>query len=292
MSHAVGAPTIDSREGQESVADAVFILAGSAHRSSDLAPLSRPPALLPLCPDGLSNVSLLLQAIEPHVCPVRSEPYQRVLTPEAVRESGLPHEIESRLWTDRTAFRGTGGILADAAADLPDEARILVLNGAEVFDDRLDEILRRVTAIDNDVVLCRTHHGSPIGVCVIRAECLRGVSKVGYQDFKEQVLPQLATRFSVGVVTLDRAVTTSVVGRIFDRASYLACRHRLAENGTMRNGAPETGVSIAEDAIVSDSAILRGARIQHGAVVARSIIDEGVIVRARRRVIDQVVVAG
>lgn len=269
--------------------DAVFVLCGLPPRTSDLAPLGLPPGLLPLDSAGTTNLDRQFEAVRPIQgtgdAPI-SESRFRVLVEKPFDSStvGRP-ELEPSFLTDKDRYRGTGGVLRDAADELDDDARILVMTGSEIFEDGLSAAIETVAGVDADVVLCRRANFSPAGLWSIRARCLRRVSGVGYADFKEQVLADLTDSRDIRVATLARSDRRHHAVR--DLSSYLACLADLREEG-----GPDVialpGVERAPDALIVDSVLLRGAVIEPGAVVARSVIGPGVRVRSGQTVVDEV----
>jgi len=285
----ISKPRTATSSGARSARRAIFVFAGPAQRGSDLAALRRPPGLLPITRDGKCNVLRLLEACRaisiapgPDVC-------ERILVPDFEPSPSTDPQVREAMVPDRTQFRGTAGVLRDAAEDLPDDAQVLVLNAAEVYDDRIGRIINQVLSVDDDVVLSRDEVGRPLGVWTIHARCLRAVPGVGFQDLKEQVLPQLARRFSVRVLTLDASLSGTTIGRIRDRATYLACRAGLTDQDHERSSLLEDTARIHDRAIVSDVLCLHGSTIEAGATVARSILGPGGTIPSGHRVVDAVI---
>lgn len=274
--------------------DSVFVLCGLPPRSSDLAPLALPPGMLPLTADGTSNLDRLIDSVgfapgaDHGNGPDREEPEPplRVLVENTFdpAAAGRP-DLADLFVTDRDRYRGTGGVLRDAAEALDDDARILVLTASEVDEDDLAAAIDTVGSIDADVVLCRRADYSPAGLWSVRARCLRGISGVGYADFKEQVLADLAKTAEIRVATLARS--DGHRHAIRDLNSYLACVADLRADGAS-DVIAEPDVQRSPEAIVVGSVLLRGAVVEPGAVVARSVIGPGVRVRSGQTVVDAV----
>jgi len=267
--------------------DRLFVLCGRAPRASQLAELNRAPGLLPLGADGYNNVKRILCAGSIFLSNPEDEESRCLLVDAQDRDTDcVSMGIEAHIVPDRDRFRGTAGILRDAAERLPDDARILVVSASEVVQSDLNSVFERLVAVDADVVLCRDSGGQPVGCWSIRAGNLRAVSPVGYSDFKEQVLPALAKTQKVKVVTISEK--ECVRHWLCDLPSYLHCIRSLAGFQSGPQVLMEPGVSIASDALVVDAVLLRGATVESGAVVARSAVVSGVRVRPGQRVIDRV----
>ena len=274
--------------------DSVFVLCGLPPRTSDLAPLGLPPGMLPLDADGRSNLDRLLATVRPIMWGAAGEEPDgvseagrfRVLVESSFdpAKAGRP-ELDRYFVADRDRYRGTGGVLSDAADDLDDNARILVLVASEVVGEELAEAIETVAAVDADVVLCRRADFTPSGLWSVRAGCLRRVSKVGYADFKEQVLADLSDSCDIRAATLPKSGRR--LHAIRDLNSYLACLAdaRAADGSGV---IAEPGVERSPEALVVDSVLLRGAVVEAGAVVARSVVGPGVRVRSGQRVVDEV----
>lgn len=267
--------------------DTVMILCGPAARASELSRLGRPPGLLPIDFAARNNVQRTLQAVTPFVAGDDPVSRIRILVEQKADVSSWPDVCPiGRYVRDQAAFRGTAGVLKDACADLSPDDRVLVVSGGEVLEGNLHPIVAKVGQIEGDVVLCRDAKHRPVSIWSIRAGCLEDVSSVGYSDFKEQVLSQLARRCDVRVLTLP-----SSEGRFHwlrDLGDYLGCVREIT-GGSPQFRVCEEDVEIADGALVVDSVLLKGARIQAGAIVARSVIGAGVVIPSGRRVIDQVV---
>lgn len=267
--------------------DALAVLCGPAARSSDLAALDRPPGMLPITSEGHNNVQRILRSVESFLSPSGQTSSARVLIEADADTVGWPDlGPKVRYIPDRSAFRGTGGVLRDACEDLDDGDRVLVMSAGEVIDGDLGSIITQIGQIDSDVVLCRDAKHRPVSIWSMRAGSLRCVSSVGYSDLKEQVLSSLSSRCDVRVVTLEGDPPRCYWLR--DLAGFMGCVRALAGDPNRSFDLREPGVEVAHDALISDAVLLNGARVESGAIVARSVIGAGVTVKSGRRVIDQI----
>lgn len=219
---------------------------------------------------------------------------------QLVRESdflrGRFHGIEVRLQRETASHRGTAGVLADGCTDLADVDRV-----AWVEPHCLPPVdLRPVVeaAANGDVAVGLAGVDDPAGTCLIPVRVLRHVPKIGYQDFKEQFLPALAT---LG----ERAVPVPVAHeaiRIHSRESYLDALRVWGRGPVVAAGAEVDptariegrsiilpGARIGAEAVVIDGVVLDNAAVGEGAVVARSVVPMSRRVAPRSLVVDRVV---
>jgi len=171
-----------------------------------------------------------------------------------------------RVRTDEVAFVGTGGVLRAAAAD--EAGWLLVLTAGAVALRPLDELASELASLEADVALLAEPDGRPAGIMLARAEVLAALPDRGYQDFKEQCLPEIARFHDVRVLRSPTEATLPVR----DLESYLAALRRLA-GGVF--SVAEPGASVAGDARLHEAVVLSGASVGAGAVVARSVVGGG-----------------
>ena len=134
---------------------------------------------------------------------------------------------------------------------------------------------------------------------LLRCGAVRAVNPVGFVDFNEQALPELAKSHRVKIKTFGAAISRS----IRTRGGYLSAlrayhrraggRHEavgpFAEDWRSTFGIVEPGGEVAEDVIVHDSVVMSGARVGPGAVLVRTVVCPGAVVAAGSRMVDQVV---
>src|SRR5260221_13301497 len=120
---------------------------------------------------------------------------------------------------------------------------------------------------------------------LIRCRALRKVSQRGYVDMKEQALPAIAKDFKVNHVYQTTAAGLPI-RTLEEYVAALQRRYRLSLGKPMPNdpfaedrrptfAIVEKGAEIHRDARVHDSVILKGAVVEDGAMVVRSIVCPG-----------------
>ena len=216
---------------------------------------------------------------------------------EASRVGPLEVSIER----DPSAFRGTGGLLHDLARSYPDPSFLLVLHGSQLPMEPLAGLLDERVDLGDDVTLVCQDDGTPSGVMLVRCGVLREISPVGYVDLNEQALPRIAEQASVRVLRTGQPVTRSI-RTLAGYLEALRIYHRR-ESGRLIDSDPmsedwqptfqiaEGGAVIHESAVVHDSVVLSGARIDANAVVVRSVVGPGGVVPRGQSVVDSVVSA-
>jgi len=201
---------------------------------------------------------------------------------------------------DAADFRGTGGILRDAAARYGPGDLMLVGNGAQVLTESLSSLALELLKSGGDISIIAHGDGTPSGLFLIRCSVLAAAADVGFLDFKEQLLPRLsAAGHAVTVIQRNHATGRPV--RTLD--GYLA---GLRAFHRMKQGLPpiqdvfdddwnrtfsivESGANVDPTATVHDSVVLSGARIERGAAAVRCVICPRAVVRAGEIVADRIV---
>ena len=220
------------------------------------------------------------------------------LQPQARTAEPLVLSIEQ----DPSEFRGTGGLLHDLANGYEDDEFLLVGHASQLLfvplAEQADAMVR--SGADFSMVCCVD--GSPAGLMLIRCGCLREINGIGFVDLNEQAMPQIATDHDVRVVRYDRPTT----GSVRTRSGYIQtlCELHRMEAGMIRLdrgleedwrptfGIIEAGSQVAERAIVHDSVVLNGARVEAGAVLVRSVACPGAVIGRGQEAIDTVVDGG
>lgn len=220
--------------------------------------------------------------------------------PQLVRETdflqGRFAGIEIRLQRETASHRGTAGVLRDGTADLSDADRVVWIEPHCLPPVDLRPLFEKASASDVAIGISGLDH--PAGVCLIPAGTLRTVSRIGYQDFKEQFLPALAT---LGVRVVPVAVSHRPV-RVHSRASYLdavatwSSGPRVSPKAEIHptariegNSVITDGAKVGAEAVVLDAIVLENAAVGEGAVVARSVVPMARRVAPRSLVVDRVV---
>ena len=205
---------------------------------------------------------------------------------------------------DLSEFRGTGGVLRDLAGEYDDDDLLLVCNAGQILMDPLPVVARALAHKGADVALVAHDDGTPSGVTLLRVAALRRIKKVGYVDFKEQALPQIAAAFSVRAVRCRRPTAVAVrstdayIRALQQHHAKLAGRGRgaepdpLEENFSKHFAVVEDGADVDASAYLHDSVVLDGARVEAGVTLVRSVVCEGAVVRRGSRLVDALVTRG
>jgi len=249
------------------------------------------------------NLTLLRAWIERLVAAGAGE--VRVITddssdPQLVRETdflrGRFAGTEIRLQRETASHRGTAGVLRDGCNDLSDADRVIWIEPHCLPPVDLRPLLEQTSAGDVAIGISGLDH--PAGTCLLPAGVLRTISRIGYQDFKEQFLPALAT---LGIRVVPVPISHRPV-RVHSRASYLeavaawSAGPLISPNAEVHPTARIDGHSIITDgarigaeAVVLDGIVLENAAVGEGAVVARSVVPMARRVAPRSLVVDRVV---
>jgi len=208
--------------------------------------------------------------------------------------------VQLTIEIDPSEFRGTGGLLSDLAGEYRDDDLILVAHASQLLFEPLAELSGAMADIQADVSMVCSADGTPSGLTLIRCACLRGISPVGFVDLNEQALPAIAQKHDVRVVRYDQPTARS----LRTLSSYLETLreyHRRHADGALRNtnhiheewektfGIVESGATVHETAVIHDSVVLAGARVEAHAVLVRSIACPGTVITRGRSEIDCVV---
>jgi hypothetical protein len=201
---------------------------------------------------------------------------------------------------DPAAFRGTAGVLRDVCIRYEEGDVVMVGNAAQILVEPLQHLAAELSACGGDVSLLAHDDGTPAGLMLVRCGVLTSVQPVGFRDFKEQLLPELAAR-GADVRVVRRGRATGVPVRTLD--GYIAglrAYHRL-HAGRSALGSPlqedwRPTFAVVEDrdnvdpsATIHDSVVLAGGRVERNAVVVRSVVCPGGIVRNGTTVADAII---
>ncbi len=211
------------------------------------------------------------------------------------------HYGNFRVERDLSEYRGTGGVLRDLAADYDDDDLVLVCNAAQVL---LDPLVAVATALDRktgDFTLVSHNDGTPSGVMLATCKTLRMIPETGFVDLKEQALTLMAGTYDVTVLHCRRPTGLPVRSL----ADYIVALRHYEQR---RAGKPQSADPLSEDwmpafalveggaivdprAHVHDSVVLKGGTVEAGAVVVRSIVCPGGVVKKDRHAVDQLISA-
>lgn len=220
------------------------------------------------------------------------------LTPRTERFGPVMMSIEY----DPSSFRGTAGLLSDIAKAYDDNDQLLVTSAGQILFEPLIRIALDMYTAGGDFALGADPGGVPSGLMLFRCGCMRSVSPVGFCDLNEQALPALAKSHTVRIAQFASPVAMSVrtlsgyLGALRAYHRYASGRHDVdnpfQEQWHSTFGIIESGATVGRDVIVHDSVVLAGARVEPGAVLVRSVVCPGAVVRREEHVVDHVVAGG
>ncbi len=215
-----------------------------------------------------------------------------------------PDPLRLRFERDPLDFRGTGGLIADLARAYDDHDYLLIADGAQLLTHPLIPAVAAIAQETADVAILTDMEGTPSGLTLVRCGALREVSSVGFVDLKEQALPALARSHRVQAVRWNGGIGHSV--RSMDE--YIAALrhwHRQHVDGPQAPASDEASpfqedwchsfalvepmADVSPQAVIHDSVILSGARVEPGAVVVRSIVCPGGVVSAKSEAVETLV---
>lgn len=220
-------------------------------------------------------------------------------SPEPTSGKEHKHFGAFRVERDASDFRGTGGVLRDLACDYGDDDLILVANAAQILLDPLPTIVAAMTRKPGDIAVISHEDGTPSGLMLITCKTLRAIPDAGFIDMKEQALPEIARNYEIRVVRRRRP-TGLPIWTLEDFVQALRFHHRrrqskpfnadpMAEDWRPAFSLIEPGATVDPSARIHDSIVLQGGVVEAGAVLVRSIVCGGQLVRRDRTVVDQFV---
>jgi hypothetical protein len=206
-----------------------------------------------------------------------------------------------RIERDFAEYRGTGGVLGDLAKDYEDQDLILVANAAQLLMDGLYPLAQALDESGGQVSLMAHQDGTPSGMMLITCGALRLIPRSGFVDMKEQALPGIAGEYEVTVVNRKRP-TGLPIRSLAEYIAALRQYHRrrlgkpaisdpLAEEWRPTFSIVEEGAQVDGMARVHDAVVLKGARVEAGAVLVRSVVCGDAVVRRDRTAVDRIVAA-
>jgi N-acetylglucosaminyldiphosphoundecaprenol N-acetyl-beta-D-mannosaminyltransferase len=280
-----------------------LVLLGGSVRASELIACTQRPVLdMPLDTNGsllnhwLNHAAEVARWAGLDRLPVRVMVNQNAPEP---RSGDSFHYGNFRVERDLSDYRGTGGVLHDLAGDYADDDLLLVANAAQVLLDPLCAIAAALHRKGGDVAVVSHEDGTPSGVMLVSCRTLRLIPPRGFVDMKEQALPLISSKYDVRVIHLRRP-TGLPVRTLADYIQALRFHHRhkngqlpapdpLAEDWGPTFSLIEEGAIVHPSARVHDSVVLRGARVEAGAVVVRSVVCSGATVGQDRTEADRLV---
>jgi NDP-sugar pyrophosphorylase family protein len=171
--------------------------------------------------------------------------------------------------------------------DYPADQYILVLNAAQLLLEPLTDALGHFPEAHADVHLLSHRYGMPSGMMAIRCGTLMDLASTGYFDLKEQALPRLAQRHAVKVAQREQPPALPVrTRRDYIQAlkwQYGDCAFQahepLSEDWAATFSLVEPRAEVADSAFVHDSVVLNGAHVEKDAVLIRSVVGPGGVIR-------------
>lgn len=211
--------------------------------------------------------------------------------------------IQLSVENDPSALRGTGGLLSDVAAEYGDDDLILVSHASQLLFEPLRDLAGALAQVRADVSMVCAADGTPSGLTLIRCGALRDISRVGFVDLNEQALPAIARDHEVRVVRYDQPVTHSVrtlssylqTLRLYHQAQHgerLRAASRRPEDWEKSFDVIENGAFVHPSAVIHDSVVLAGARVEAHAVVVRSVVCPQAVIGRGKSEVDRVVGSG
>lgn len=202
---------------------------------------------------------------------------------------------------DETDYRGPAGALRDAVThSTPRDSRgpVLAIEAGRVCSLDLASLVAFHRARSADVTIGVLPDGGPAGVYMLERSMLDAIPEKGFMDLKEQYLDRLVEkgaelfvhRFESGTCRPARRLREyiDVIAPQSARAGTLASPQLVASRGATGSLICELA-EVSPDAVVVDSVVMPGARVERGATVVRSLVCEGCVVPRDLTVIDKVV---
>jgi hypothetical protein len=296
-------PTMGGLAGRARSVRSCIVLCGAVRRTPLARSIGRSIVDLPLS-DGSTLISRHLLSLQNFARRWQLEDLRvRLLVDSDSEPPKQPAEHEGLTCVverDASPIRGVAGVLADATRDCDPDAFVVVINGAQVFRQPLDELIGAMLRKESDVAMVGSSDGTPVGLWLVRCGVLKTVRPVGYVDLKEQALPEWLERWGVSVVEHRRAYSmrtrniTEYLGAVrlhatrgLDFASVDEDPYR--EEWERSFAVIEPGADVADSATIHDSVVLAGASVGKDAVVVRSVVCPGAVVGAGTRCVGQVV---
>lgn len=216
--------------------------------------------------------------------------------------ANLNGRVLTSVKTDPSEYRGTASLLKDVADTYADDDLLLVASAFQLLTQPLADLTIQIAGPHSDVSILGHSDGTPSGLMLIRCGALRGLRSHGFMDLKEQALSQIAADHDVRVIRRNDVTALP----IRTRADYIEALRRYHEHcilGRSNDAARrerwepvfsigQTGAVVHRTAYLHDSVVLPGARVGRDAVVIRSVVCSGGVVKRRAQVKDQTIGSG
>lgn len=202
---------------------------------------------------------------------------------EASEPSSRSGPTKVQIQRDPLAFRGTGGLVSDVAKEYDDDAYLIVANAAQVLLSPLPRLIEALAQKHADVTLLCDKDNRPSGITLIRCGVLRDIAHVGFVDLNEQALPMIAEDHSVKVCRYEQPAGMAIRTRQDYLNAIRTCHERangrcrlsnggLDEDWSATFGIVEPGATVHPSAVIHDSVVLAGGRVEADAVLVRAIV--------------------
>ena len=283
---------------------AMILLAGKVRPSTFSAQIGRSILDLPLDAERTlldiwcEQASALARAIGTDALTVRIVVDQGGYSPQ-IANVRSNDRVVLRVERDPTEYRGTAGLLKDLAAGYPDEKWLLVGSASQLPLEPLYDLTAALSDVTNGISMVTHADGALAGMMLVRCRSLSVVPDVGFVDFKEQALPAIAKEHSIRVLRRERPTGLPILS-LADYIEVLRVHHLsghedqplddpFAERWEPAFALIEDGAQVHATARLHDSVVLKGGVVQEGAVVVRSVVCPGGVVRRRSHVIEEIV---
>ncbi len=225
------------------------------------------------------------------------------------RDSRSPESLDANehtSWTverDSNDYRGTAGVLMDACSQYDKDDYILVANAHQLLLEPLVEVVTEMARNPSDVCLVGHKEGTPGGLFLIRCGALAEVAPIGYVDLKEMALPDIAKAHQVKVIHRDQPTALPIKSV----EEYLKGLRRFHQNSNgVQNSATrisdpfqedwqsafniiEDGATVDPRAVLFDSVVLKGVKVEAEAIVVRSLLSNSATISTKQTVIDKTI---
>jgi hypothetical protein len=105
----------------------------------------------------------------------------------------IPPSLSVRTERETRQYRGPAGIARDSATDYPEEATILIAEGARFIAADLRPVIARHHAREAEITVVCNADSSPAGIFIARRRTLDLIPRIGFMDLKEQWLTRAVT---------------------------------------------------------------------------------------------------
>lgn len=229
------------------------------------------------------------QRIE-HVLIVTSDEEDRRSLEQVANQVTGPGEIE--VIVEPEPHRGTGGALHDVLIGQPWNL-IVMGEVSAVPPPQISPVIDAVELGDSVLAVGISELKRPVGLFAMLRMALEDVPKVGYFDFKEQLVSSISDKGHVirPIELMPRHLRVADLqgwldairafeGGVHPEANVSAESRLEGMTCIMKNATVQDGASIR------DSLVMDGAIVKRNAVVARSVVGPGMCIQEEHRIID------